>query len=278
MCETRRQTRARQKKNFEQGLCRCGRPRMPGLSQYTSQPHLTCGWQCETRQQANRRQTRARQDKYFEQGLCRCGKPRMPGLSKTTSKPYLTCGRHQGNSIIPKKQKTVDPAEPFEPPTDDRYRVIETNVVGLLVECGCDDPIILAFADGIRDVFWLRDVEKVDIPPTDSHRTQKPEVRNSKRFGRPRGITPEIIDKMLAICKYLKTQPHAIDRSQMEQHLGYTTVRCIMNQPSRPNRVTLESLGIVERVVGHRRLAKWRITEYGKTEGDRIVETLRGEL
>ena len=231
----------------------------------------------ESRREVNRRKVRERQDKYFEQGLCRCGRPRTPGLSERTSKPYLTCGRHQGNSITPKKQKTLDPVEPFEPPTDERYRVIGTNVVGLLVECGCDDPIILAFDDEIRDVFWLRDVEKVDLPPTDSHSTQKPEVRHAQRFGRPRGITPLIIEKMLAICEYLKTQPDAIDRSQMEKHLGYTTIRCLMSQPSRPNRVTLESLGIVERIIGHRRLAKWKITEYGKTDGERIVKALRGE-
>ena len=47
-----------------------------------------------------------------------------------------------------------------------------------------------------------------------------------------------------------------------------------MRQPSQPKQVTLESLGIVERVPGERTWVAWRLTELGRTEGEDIIRGL----
>ena len=48
------------------------------------------------------------------------------------------------------------------------YRVIETLETGQLIPCPCDNPIILEFKDGIRDAFFLRELEPTTHPITDS--------------------------------------------------------------------------------------------------------------
>ena len=49
------------------------------------------------------------------------------------------------------------------------YRVIETDEIGKLVPCPCDDPVILEFKNGIRDAFHLRELEPTNHPITNTY-------------------------------------------------------------------------------------------------------------
>ena len=49
------------------------------------------------------------------------------------------------------------------------YRVIKTGEIGQLIPCPCDNPIILEFKNGIRDAFFLRELEPTTHPITKSY-------------------------------------------------------------------------------------------------------------
>ena len=63
-------------------------------------------------------------------------------------------------------------------------------------------------------------------------------------------------------------------RSAIEKAVGFNCTRPLMRQPSQPKQVTLESLGIVERILGERTWVTWHLTELGRTEGAEIIRGL----
>ena len=176
------------------------------------------------------------------------------------------------------------------------YRVTETGEIGQLIPCPCDDPIILEFKDGIRDAFFLRELEPVPIssrthgksceariplcgtgsthPITASYSTRRRNAKNRGK-GRPKGMARGTIEKMLAIYRFLETQSEAVYRSAIEKAVDFNCTRCLMYQPSQKTQVTLESLGIVERIPGERTWVAWRLTELGRTEGVDIIRGLK---
>ena len=77
------------------------------------------------------------------------------------------------------------------------YRVIETGEIGQLFPCPCDNPIILEFKDGIRDAFFLRELEPTTHPITASYPTRG---KNGQK-GRAKGLAQRTIEKMLLIYR-----------------------------------------------------------------------------
>ena len=152
------------------------------------------------------------------------------------------------------------------------YRVVETGEVGHLIPCPCDNPIILEFKDGIRDAFFLRELEPTTHPITDSYPTRGNATKNGVK-GRPKGMERGTIEKMLQIYRFLETQSEPVYRTAIEKAVGFNCTRLLMYQPSQAKQVTLESLGIVERIPGERTWVAWRLTELGQTEG---VDIIRG--
>lgn len=154
------------------------------------------------------------------------------------------------------------------------YRVIETNKVGKLIPCPCDNPVILEFKDGIRDVFFLRELEPTasSISPSTGRgrKTQK------KKKGSSKGLTAATIQKMLRIYQFLFAQDQPVYRAAIQKAVGFDITRSLMNQRSRSlHTITLESLGIVERLPGERTWCTWQLTELGRTEGDAIIRGLK---
>lgn len=157
------------------------------------------------------------------------------------------------------------------------YRVIETGEIGQLVPCPCDNPIILEFKDGIRDAFFLRELEPTTHPITHSYPRRGSAARNGQK-GRPKGLAQRTIQKMLLIYEFLETQPDPVYRAAIEKAVGFNCVRCLMHQPSQKAQVTLESLGIVERIPGERTWVAWRLTELGRAEGEAIIKSLKSKI
>ena len=150
------------------------------------------------------------------------------------------------------------------------YRVTETGEIGQLIPCPCDDPIILEFKDGIRDAFFLRELEPTTHPITNSYPTRGNATKNGVK-GRPKGLERGTVEKMLEIYRFLETQSEPVYRAAIERAVGFNCTRPLMCQPSQPKQVTLESLGIAERMPGERTWVAWQLTELGRTEGEDII-------
>ena len=153
------------------------------------------------------------------------------------------------------------------------YRVTETGEIGQLIPCPCDDPIILEFKDGIRDAFFLRELEPTTHPITNSYPTRGNATKNGVK-GRPKGLERGTVEKMLEIYRFLETQSEPVYRAAIERAVGFNCTRPLMCQPSQPKQVTLESLGIAERMPGERTWVAWQLTELGRTEGEAIIRGL----
>ena len=160
------------------------------------------------------------------------------------------------------------------------YRVVGTGAIGKLIPCPCDDPIILEFKNGIRDAFFLRELERTTDPITDSYSTRGSATTNGGK-GRSKEVERGTIEKMLEIYRFLESQPRDVEgkslpvyRAAIEKAIGFSCTRPLMRQPSQPKQVTLESLGIVERIPGERTWVTWRLTELGRTEGEDIIRGL----
>ena len=154
------------------------------------------------------------------------------------------------------------------------YRVVETGEIGQLIPWPCDNPIILELKDGIRDAFFLRELEPTTHPITESYPTRSSNAKNGAK-GRPKGLERGPIEKMLQIYRFLETQSEPVYRAAIEKAGGFNCTRLLMCHPSQPKQVTLESLGIAERIPGERTWVAWRLTELGRTEGEDIIRGLK---
>ena len=152
------------------------------------------------------------------------------------------------------------------------YRVVETGEVGQLIPWPCDNPIILELKDGIRDACFLRELEPTTHPITDSYPIRGNATKNGVK-GRPKGMERGTVEKMLQIFRFLETQSEPVYCAAIEKAVGFNCTRLLMYQPSQAKQVTLESLGIVERIPGERTWVAWQLTELGQTEG---VDIIRG--
>ena len=157
------------------------------------------------------------------------------------------------------------------------YRVIETGEIGQLVPCPCDNPIILEFKDGIRDAFFLRELEPTTHPITASYPPRGSANKNGVK-GRPKGLARRTIQKMLQIYRFLETQSEPVYRSAIEKAVGFNCTRCLMSQPSQPTIITMESLGIAERMPGNGRGSLGGSRNWEGLEGETIIKSLKQEV
>ena len=154
------------------------------------------------------------------------------------------------------------------------YRVLETNEVGVVVPCPCDDPIILQFKDGVRDAFHLRELEPTIAPISMSNRRDT--AAKNGRKGRPKGIGSSTIKNMLDIHAFLLTQTKPVYRGQIQKAVGFDITRPMIKQQSHaPGTITLESLGIVERIPSERPWTTWQLTQLGRARGEALINSLK---
>ena len=223
---------------------------------------------------------KARQHALRDQGLCiSCGTE--ASISAHTGKPYSLCDRcRKKNNKRSKKHQKQGKASPKLPrgipaavtTTGQHYHVIETGEIGKVCPCPCDDPLILKFEDGILDAFHLFELEETDRQLTMSINRGVPD-RNGRK-GRPKGMETGTVTKMLHIYRFLRKQTEPVYRAQIEKAVGFNITRPLMVQKSLSQCVTLESLGIVERLPGQRTWAAWQLTELGRSDGERIIKSL----
>ena len=225
----------------------------------------------ETRRLKNNAAVKARYERYHSEGLCRCGRERSLALN-LQGKPETRCGRcidAQNGRNRPSKPK---PSANWH--TGHFYRVLETGEIGEQIECPCTDPIILEFKDSLRDAFHLREVEASGKQRATASIGRGMHLKSGAR-GRPKGMEQRTVKKMLKIYRFLQAQSTLVYRRAIENAVGFNCTRPLMYMPSQAKQVTLESLGIVERLPGERTWVAWQLTELGRQEGEEMIRSLK---
>ena len=154
------------------------------------------------------------------------------------------------------------------------YRVIKTGEIGKLVHCPSDDPVILEFKDGYRDAFHLRELEPTTQKTTYAFGRSKGGPNRGR--GRPKGVAAQTVEKMLQIYRFIEAQSEPVYRRDIENAVGFNCTRPLMCQRSQSKQVTLESLGIVERLRVQRTWVMWKLTELGRRDGEKVIRRLKG--
>ena len=157
------------------------------------------------------------------------------------------------------------------------YKVKSTKRIGELIECPCDDPIILEFVPGSptsRRVVWLKEVEPASMPKTWENR----KAQNTKpvKDERKSELRKSSMDKFLRIIYYMKDKGEPVTSSEIRKMLGFFPFYHLGN-PSGVRDFSLETLGIVERVPRVRNWLAWQLTEKGQSEGEEIIKSKYGE-
>ena len=225
------------------------------------------------------KRNKARRDARRDAGLCvDCGGERE-------AERFISCGSCREKGRI-RRRRMIDKGVDMSPKqnrgrgwkdrtpgadhpnttTGFHYEVEETGAVGKVVPCPVDDPLILRFADGKLGFYFLRQLEVTELPVTEQLKSQ---------VGRRKYPTRKLVDKMLAIRRYLIKRRTPVSRGHIDKAVGFDTGYALVDSPGRNNRWSLERLGIAERVLGDGVWVKWQLTEVGKYQGDSILKKLR---
>ena len=138
-------------------------------------------------QMYNAKASKARREARREAGTCvSCGKEKQRGgVSPYNGKVYQTCQscydvatrnkrKYRGGNAVPGPDAPVTT-------TGKHYLVPSVNLIGKIMPCNCDDPIILQFADGSLDFFWLKENAPLLSCPLHRQRRLKLVRRASKK-------------------------------------------------------------------------------------------------
>ena len=122
-------------------------------------------------QMYNAKASKARRDARRKAGTCvSCGKEKRTGVSAYNGKVYQTCQScydvATGNKRKYRGGNAVQGPDAPVTTTGKHYLVPSVNLIGKIMPCNCDDPIILQFADGSLDFFWLKECVITELPVT----------------------------------------------------------------------------------------------------------------
>ena len=221
-------------------------------------------------QMYNAKASKARRDARRDASVCvTCGRERRTGISPHNGKVHQTCQRcYDVAARNSKKYRTGRQVESPDAPvttTGAHYLVPATNVVGKIMPCNCDNPIILQFADGSRDFFWLRDCTITDLPVTPP---QKAKTGS-------RGFQEATLQKFVAIHSFLMQQNKAVPHSTIKQAIGSSCSPQLRGLSGSDQWNLMEA-----KIVSRTKRGKdyfWKLTEFGRAEGLAVIEQLKGE-
>ena len=219
-------------------------------------------------QMYNAKAGKARRDARRKAGLCvTCGKEKQRGgVSPYNGKVFQTCqrcydvaakndGKYRVNKDIPGPDAPVTT-------TGFHYLVPSANVVGKIMPCNCDDPIILEFADKSRDFFWLRDCTITDLSVTPPQKVKTG----------PRGFHEATLKKFIAIHSFLMKQTKDVPHSTIKQAIGSSC------SPQLRGLSGSDQWNLMEAKIASRtKRGKdyfWKLTEFGRAEGRAVIQSL----
>ena len=220
-------------------------------------------------QMYNAKASKARRDARREAGTCvSCGKEKQRGgVSPYNGKVYQTCQscydvatgnkrKYRGGNAVPGPDAPVTT-------TGAHYLVPTTNIIGKIMPCNCDDPIILQFADGSLDFFWLKECVITELPVTPPKKIKTG----------PRGFQEATLKKFIAIHSFLTKQSKSVANSTIKRKLGSDCTPQLRGL-SGSDQWNLEQAKIVERTKRGKDYF-WKLTEFGRAEGLAVIESLK---
>ena len=222
-----------------------------------------------SRQMYNAKYAKERRDARREAGVCvTCGKEKRTGISPYNGKVYQTCQRCYDVAARNDKRYNRQVEIPDAPvtTTGSHYLVPATGIIGKIMPCNCDDPIILQFADGSLDFFWLKEITMTDLPVTQPQK---------KKTGKS-GLQKATIKKMIAIHSFLMKQKEYVAHSIIRKKLGSDCTPQLRAFPSKSDQWNLEQAKIVERTKRGKDYC-WKLTEFGRAEGLAVIKSLKDD-
>ena len=147
--------------------------------------------------------------------------------------------------------------------TGKHYLVPSVNLIGKIMPCNCDDPIILQFDDGSLDFFWLRDCTITDLPITPPQKVKTG----------PKGFQEATLKKFVAIHSFLMKQNKAVSHLTIKQAIGSSC------SPQLRGLSGSDQWNLMEgKIVSRTKPGKdylWKLTEFGRAEGLAVIQSLR---
>ena len=142
------------------------------------------------------------------------------------------------------------------------------NNVGMLADVPQIDPVILEFADGLRDAFY-----KDDLKPTTAGITP---ISGSLFFKRKRSVGKQVkrvtVEKQLKLLAFLCKQTRPVKKKECEEALGFRCVYILSRQRDYDSVLSLEELGLVVRSYTEQRWIFWEVTEKARTHGEEFIK------
>ena len=225
--------------------------------------------------------TKLRRQALKDEGLCpSCGEEPKDGISPKTGKPYICCQACLDESYE-KVKESKERANPKDPTrgaphpvtmTKQRYRVVRTNEVGVVVPCPSPDPLILEFKESTRDAYHAHQIKKTNKPLTDSRNAKY--AKNGMKGGGQIGLTDRSIEKMFAMLRFLEAQEGPVRAYSITKACGFSCTHLLMHCPSNiTNRPNFENLKIAKRTVPTGRVCLWTITQLGRERGEDVIKS-----
>ena len=220
-------------------------------------------------QMYNAKASKSRRDARRKAGVCvSCGKERRTGISPHNGKAYQTCQRcydvATGNKLKYRGGNAVPGPDAPVTTTGKHYLVPSVNLIGKIMPCNCDDPIILQFADGSLDFFWLRDCTVTELPVTPPKKIKTG----------PRGFHEATLKKFIAIHSFLMKQTKDVTHSVIKQEIG-SSCSPQLRGLSGSDQWNLVQAKIVSRTKRGSDYF-WKLTEFGRAEGLAVIKSLEG--
>ena len=213
------------------------------------------------------------------EGLCpTCGDEPRDGVAPQTGKPYILCKECSEKSNVKVKESRGDYDDPTHgaphpiTTTKQHYRVIKTGEVGFVAPCPGDNPLILEFKGNLRHVYHIDQIEKTDLPITDSVRNRY--RQNGRKGGGQIGLTDRSIEKMFAMLRFLEEQEGPVRAYAITKACGFSCTHLLMHCPSNiTNRPNFENLKIAKRTTPIGRVCLWTLTQLGRERGEDVIKS-----
>ena len=219
----------------------------------------------------NAKASKARRNARRVAGACStCGKAPVSERRKKNGGSYSSCDSClQRAKQYHQKYRSSMRVKSSDAPvttTGDHYLVPATGIIGKIMPCNCDNPIILEFADGSLDFFWLKEITMTNLPVTPPQKVKT----------EPRGFQEATLKKFVAIHSFLMKQKKGVPHSVIKQEIG-SSCSPQLRGLSGIHQWNLMDAQIISRTKRGKHYF-WKLTEFGRDEGRALIESLREEL
>ena len=154
-------------------------------------------------------------------------------------------------------------------------RVKPTGDIVQMANVPQQDPVIVQYGDGVRDVFRIKDLERVPKQAL----TPSPATHGGRRVSRvPGEIKLETLERQLKLLEYMREAKEPVKAGDATADLGFPCLYLMRRQRDKDRVKSLEELGIIEYTLYGRHWFQWHITELGRTaQAEELIRSQRAD-